>query len=77
MKLENFKTLELTELQIIYGGGKWTKDSYLNTCIIGAYGAALSGAAKHWKTGPGALIGALGSEISYMAKNGCFNKNGA
>ncbi|MBO1126594.1 hypothetical protein FQS96_14225 [Enterococcus faecalis] len=75
--MQNVKELSSVEMQKTIGGAKWSKEQYLNTCVAGAYGAALSGAAKHWKLGPGALVGALGSEISYMSQNGCFNKNGA
>ena len=35
MKINDFKTLNLNELGVVIGGGKWTKDSYLNTCIVG------------------------------------------
>lgn len=46
-------------MQKTIGGAKWSKEQYLNTCVAGAYGAALSGAAKHWELSPGALVGTL------------------
>lgn len=74
--MNQYKELTEKEMQNINGGAQWTPGAHFNTCVAGAYGAALNGAVKNWKLGPGALVGALGAEISHMSNNGCFNKNG-
>ncbi|MBL1231052.1 hypothetical protein IW492_17655 [Enterococcus sp. BWB1-3] len=74
--MQNVKELSTVEMQQTIGGGQWSKGKYLNTCVAGAYGAAITGTVKNWKLGPFALVGGLGAEISHMSKNGCFNRNG-
>ena len=76
--MQNVKELNSVEMQETVGEKSWDSGTYLNKCVIAAYGAAITGGAAAASKGNvlGALGVALGAELGYMGSQNCFNKNG-